>query len=241
MKYAYVTLLSSKDYLDAVMVLALSLQKVNSKYPLIVAITKEIYTERINLLLTKIGCKIKIIEKLQYSDKVLKKYKNHSVLNTASKIQIFDFIEWDKLIYIDADSLVIQNPDKLFDKPDGSMIYNPKEKWGFSGLFVYKPKNHYEKDFYLTLMTDYEVFDGDLLGRFWFYIKDSPSHQINSKNFYDYFPSAEVESNIKIVHFINQPKPWIEPDHKNFKDCYPIAKLYKTYLKIIKEMQEKNE
>ena len=41
---AYVTLLSTNDYLDAVLVLNKSLQRVNSKYPLLVMVVNTIFT-----------------------------------------------------------------------------------------------------------------------------------------------------------------------------------------------------
>jgi hypothetical protein len=43
MNYAYITLLSSYDYLDAVLVLNASLKSQDTKYPLVCAVTEDIY------------------------------------------------------------------------------------------------------------------------------------------------------------------------------------------------------
>lgn len=66
------------------------------------------------------------------------KYKS-SVLNTASKIDIFSLKHYEKIIYLDVDTLVLENIDDLFDKYDGSILW-----WNepMSGLFVIEPKNH---------------------------------------------------------------------------------------------------
>jgi hypothetical protein len=86
--------------------------------------------------------------------------------------------EWDKLLYIDADTLVIKNIDSLFNYPDGSMVKYPDDPWGFSGLFIIEPKNHDEIELYFHLLQNVNCFDGDLLGKLWFYIRTSPRHQI---------------------------------------------------------------
>ena len=238
-KQAYVTLLSSKNYIDAVAILALSLQIANSKYPLLVAITEEIFSIELEQLLKNLNCKIKIIKSLEYSLITKKKYNNQAVLNTASKIQIFDFKEWDKLIYLDSDALILKNIDELFKKPDGSMIYIDNQPYGFTGLFIIEPKAHLEKDFYLTLMQHCNVFDGDLLGKLWFFIKNSPNHQIPYYYFQNYTPTNNIDKRIKVIHFCNQPKPWLKPEYKDFDDKYYIAKIYKLYLKEIQKIKNK--
>ena len=238
MKRAYVTLLSSENYLDAVAVLALSLQLVESKYPLVVAITEDIYTAEIRKLLKALKCKIEVIEPLKYSNQVIKKNVNKSVLNTASKIQIFDFTYWDKLVYLDADSIVLQNIDDLFDRLDGSILWDPEEDdQGFTGLFVFEPRKHEETKFYNTLMLNSDCFDGDLIGKLWFYVKSNPDYQINYNYFTQYSPKEQLDHNVKAYHFCNHPKPWLEPDYEDFSDKYPIGKIYRAYLNEIKNIK----
>lgn len=217
--------------------LALSLQKVQSKYPLLVAITEDVYSVEIVSLLKPLNCEIKIIKSLEYSPWVQEQWKNQPVLKTASKVQIFTFTEWDKLVYIDADSIVLHNIDSLFNYLDGAMSYGCDDDAGFSGLFVFEPKNHKEFQYYPTLMVNHNVFDGNLLGELWFYVKTSPAHQIPLDYFWQYCPEPKINPSTKAVHFCNLPKPWIEPDYKDFNDEFPIARLYKTYLKEIQRMK----
>lgn len=116
---------------------------------------------------------------LEYSSMMKEKFQNttrSNILYTASKIQVFTLKEWDKMVYIDADTIFLQNADELFEYPDGAMIKYPNDPYGFSGLFVFCPGNHDEDDFYPTVMREHFCADGDLLGKFWFFVKTSKAH-----------------------------------------------------------------
>ena len=239
MRGAYVTLLSSTNYLKAVIILSLSLKKVNSNFPLLVAITEDVVSDDIIQILSKLGCEIKVIERLEYSSITKERWKNNTVLNTASKLQIFSFYEWDKLVYLDCDSIILQNIDDLFTYLDGSMLYDANSNDGCTSMFVLEPKRHNETEFLFTIMQNHDCFDGDLLGKMWFHISSSKKHQIPANYFSYYLETLNYslldlqKKDIKAVHFCNHPKPWLEPNHKYYNDCYSIAKLYKDYLKQI--------
>lgn len=230
MNNAYVTLLSSEDYIDAVLVLAASLNKVRSRFPLLVAIVEDIYNEELDYLLKEFGCDIEVVPRLQYSTEVQNTCAGKSVLNTASKIQIFDFKRFDKLVYIDADSLVLENIDELFDWPDGSMMFYDGDETGSSNLFVITPKFHHESIYYIHLMEHFDVFDGNLFGDFWFHVLESPYHRIPRRFGYHYNPETRVPDNIKAIHYCNNPKPWLEPNAKEYSNLYPFARIYKLHL-----------
>ena len=69
-RYAYVTLLSTTDYLDAVLVLNKSLQKVNSKYPLLAMVVDTIFTPELEKCFQEHGIKYHTVPPLQYSQTV---------------------------------------------------------------------------------------------------------------------------------------------------------------------------
>lgn len=228
---AYVTLLSTENYLDAVLVLNKSLKEVKSKYPLLVMITDMIVSKKLIHILEKNDILFSIIPTLNYSNKTEKKFKGHTVLNTASKLNIFKLKEWDKLVYIDADSIVLKNIDILFDYPDGAMLWDSYDEQGFSGLFVISPKYHEEYDFYLTLIKNQDCFDGDLLGKMWFFVKSNTNYQIPYQYFSQY-DKDNNEANVFAIHFCNELKPWINLDHQYFQDN-KICDIYKKYLKEV--------
>ena len=238
MKMAYCTLLSSEDYLDAVLILNKSLRDVNSQYPLVVMVTNNIANDQLIFILNANGIIWEVIDYLSYSQNMQIKYKNYSVLNTASKLQIFSLKHWDKLVYIDADTLVLKNIDNLFCYPDGAMLKYDSENFGFSGLFVVIPKYHQENELYLHLVYNTDCFDGDLLGKLWFFIRDSKNHQIPEHYMIPYNALMKKYTNNYIIHYNNLIKPWKDIDNNDyFPNDNEGAQLYRHYLSLIDKMK----
>lgn len=238
-KKAWITLLSTEDYLDAVLTLSLSLKKVKSKYPLVVGLTKDLYQKDIVDILHKFDIWIELIDRYEYSEEVRNKWLNHSVLNTASKINLFKCDSWDKLIYIDADTYLRENLDHLMLYPDGSILYDSTDipHYGFSGLFVFKPNNHYA-EFYQELLQKTNCFDGDFLGKLWFYVKDSSAHQIPF-HYNELFYRAKSPDcpypldEIKSIHFVGVTKPWKEVSNDLMDNIF-----IKEYLSLLEEVKQ---
>ena len=161
-------------------------------------------------------------------------------LNTASKIQLFTLKNWDKLVYLDADVLVLQNIDDLFNRLDGSMIKYSDDTMGFTGMFVFEPRNHQEDEFYPTIMSHHACVDGDLIGKLWFFVRESKEHQIDPKYFWHYNP-YHTPSDAKVVHFCNAIKPWLQPDHEIFQDGSYVNHLYQKLLKEVRTPVTKNK
>lgn len=220
-KYSFITLLSSKNYLDAVLVLNESLKCTGSKYPFTVAVTDEIFDAEMEGILKGHDIRYEVIKTLSYSEKTKKSVKNTnaSVLNTASKISLFDLKNYDKLVYIDADTIVMENIDNLFDFPDGSIIKEKSDDdYGFTGLFVFQPRYHRE-DFYKCLMQNFQCVDGDLLGSLWFYSRTSRNHWIPYSYCMQYDcvrDGLNLLEEPKVIHFCNENKPWLNKEY--FKD-----------------------
>lgn len=134
--------------------------------------------------------------------------------NTASKLNVFNMNDLDKVVYIDADSYFLKSIDELFTYPDGAMYecFSKNEEMGFSGMFVCCPKYHY-LDFYKTLLTEHQLLDGSLLGLLWFPYRTNKAYRISSSYFvimrYEKFNSLiPIKENIFGVHFCSMPKPW---------------------------------
>ena len=241
---AYITLLSTEDYLPAVLVLKESFKKVNARYPLICAVTEDICSKDIETSLKNHDIFIERIPRLYYCPETRKKEEGETVLNTASKIALFNLKDYEKLCYIDADTMVVQNIDNVFNWLDGSMVEpSPSEeddRYGFTGLFVFQPVYH-RYDFYKKLITECEGADGDILGSLWFYTRTSLSHRI-PYSYCMHYSYAEVlirrerQGRVlpKVIHFCNKEKPWLkkyEPFFKDKKDSY--ISLYRELLNKI--------
>ena len=237
-KYAWVTLLSTIDYLEAVLVLNNSLKKTKTKYKLIAAITPNVSKEKeIIKILNNEGIIIELIPWLEYNEntkKRLAEFKSCSVFNVGSKIEIFGLTNYDKLVYIDADSLVIKNIDFLFTKKDGSSLVNDFSKC-FCALFVFIPKNH-PLEYYKTILNYCVANDGELLEKIWWQTIDNKKYHISNNYFYIPFDGNDCKTNIKAYHLLKKELKYWQlkkiPDEK-------LANKYKEYLFPIREKYKK--
>ena len=239
----WITLLSSKDYLMAVLVLNQSLQNVQSQHSLIVAVTDDILSQELVDILLSEKIQYYVVKKLQYNDPPFAQLKP-SIKNTASKIQIFSLPIEEKLIYLDADMLVQQNIDELFEYPLGSSLYIKELSSVLSGLFVFTPNPH-EYDIYSFLVQNKPHFlDGDIMQTLWFSYKDNLDYRIPADI---YFTEDLFNPKAKIIHY-NEIKPFLlSPDEmKNIlhikgcqlylKEWFPLYFKYKEKIDIYKKI-----
>lgn len=70
-KYAYVTLLTTNSYINGVIILYESLQKVKSQYPLLCLVTEDISQDIIDIL-NKLTIKTVLVNKLRMPDNIVK-------------------------------------------------------------------------------------------------------------------------------------------------------------------------
>ncbi|KAK9935477.1 hypothetical protein M0R45_022580 [Rubus argutus] len=117
-KRAFVTFLAGNgDYVKGVVGLAKGLRKVKSAYPLVVAILPDVPEEHREILRSQ-GCIIREIEPIYPPKNQVEFAMAYYVIN-YSKLRIWNFEEYSKMIYLDADIQVFNNIDHLFDTPDG--------------------------------------------------------------------------------------------------------------------------
>lgn len=117
-KRAFVTFLAgSGDYVKGVVGLAKGLRKSKSAYPLVVAILPDVPEEHREVLRSQ-GCIVREIESIYPPENQIQFAMAYYVIN-YSKLRIWNFEEYSKMIYLDADIQVFENIDHLFDLPDG--------------------------------------------------------------------------------------------------------------------------
>ncbi|KAF8364733.1 hypothetical protein HHK36_033290 [Tetracentron sinense] len=117
-KRAYVAFLAGNgDYVKGVVGLAKGLRKVASKYPLVVAILPDVPIEHREILRSQ-GCIVREIEPIKPPENQIQFAMAYYVIN-YSKLRIWSFEEYSKMVYLDADIQVYENIDHLFDAPDG--------------------------------------------------------------------------------------------------------------------------
>ncbi|ONK68567.1 uncharacterized protein A4U43_C05F13420 [Asparagus officinalis] len=117
-KGAYVTFLAGNgDYVKGVVGLAKGLRKVKSVHPLVVAVLPDVPEEHREILRGQ-GCVVREIEPVYPPENQIQFAMAYYVIN-YSKLRIWNFEEYNKMIYLDADIQVYENIDHLFDTPDG--------------------------------------------------------------------------------------------------------------------------
>ncbi|KAK4406901.1 Galactinol synthase 1 [Sesamum angolense] len=115
---AYVTFLAgNRDYVKGVVGLAKGLRKVKSAYPLVVAVLPDVPPAHRRLLLDQ-GCIVREIDPIYPPENQTQFAMEYYVIN-YSKLRIWEFVEYNKMVYLDGDIQVYDNIDHLFDLEDG--------------------------------------------------------------------------------------------------------------------------
>ncbi|XVF62392.1 hypothetical protein PTKIN_Ptkin09bG0003900 [Pterospermum kingtungense] len=117
-KKAYVTFLAGNgDYVKGVVGLVKGLRKVGSVYPLVVAILPDVPQEHRQILESQ-GCIVREIKPVHPPPNQTQFAMAYYVIN-YSKLRIWEFVEYDRMVYLDGDIQVFENIDHLFDYPKG--------------------------------------------------------------------------------------------------------------------------
>lgn len=233
-KRAFITLLSTIDYLPAVLVLNKSLKIAKSTYELVVAVTEDIFEDVAHILMEE-GAFVEKVPKLTYTKATINNWEKLSttIQNTASKIAIFGLTKYEHLIYIDADVLVLKNIDELFNYPIGAILWDGQIC--FSGLFSFRPVN-YKVNWFLDILKNEDIVDGELIAYVFNAAITDLNYRIPEKYLYHIMAWEKTfdKANIKVVHFcLNKYKPWLTNIPTTGKT------LLNVYSKLIYDFQKK--
>lgn len=117
-KRAWVTLLTRTSYLAGAVLLAHSLQKHKSKYPLLI-----LYTDTLpQSCLTTLPKEASLTNSYLQPVEALMPKKQRNLIaarfaDTWTKLRVFQLFEYERLVFLDADMMVFRNMDELFDVP----------------------------------------------------------------------------------------------------------------------------
>ncbi|KAK9119725.1 hypothetical protein Scep_017818 [Stephania cephalantha] len=188
---AYVTFLAGNgDYIKGIVGLAKGLRKVKSKYPLLVAVLPDVPEEHREIARSQ-GCTVREIEPIHPPKSDTQFAFAYYVIN-YSKLRIWDFVEYEKMMYLDADIQVYENIDHLLDDTeDGHSVYeNLLETLQVTPVTSFAEQdflNMYFNHIYKPLSLEYNL----ILAMLW----------RHPENF-------ELDK-VKVVHYCaNGSKPW---------------------------------
>ncbi|XP_075969540.1 uncharacterized protein LOC142972359 isoform X2 [Anticarsia gemmatalis] len=223
---AWVTLATNDSYGLGALVLAHSLRRVESAYPSVVLITPSV-TEPMRERLRAVFAEVIIVDVLDSRDAAhLALLQRPELGITFTKIHCWSLTQYEKCVFLDADTLVVQNCDELFEREQLSAA--PDVGWPDcfnSGVFVYTPSAETFSQL-ITFAQERGSFDGGDQGLLNSFFSDWAHGDINkhlpflynvtSAAFYSYLPALKhFGQNLKIIHFIGAAKPWLQ--HFNFE------------------------
>ena len=236
MSFAFVSLITSDEYLPGAICLSKSLKSI---YPLIIlAVPEKLSTSTVNALYESFDSVIFVSEIKSNQFKELDLLGRRDLNSTLTKIHCFNpqIIKYDCICYLDADVLVLENIDKIFDylkDPQVMFAAAPDVGWPDcfnSGVFVTRPS----VSLFLGLVDlnkKVGSFDGGDQGLLNSFFSNWSGHaktnspksvrlpftfNVTPTAFYSYLPAfAEFNDKISCIHFIGKEKPW---DYERFAD-----------------------
>ncbi|KAL4121374.1 hypothetical protein QTP88_013899 [Uroleucon formosanum] len=218
---AWVTLATNDSYSLGALVLAHSLKTVGTVYKLAILITPGV-TAPMKRQIEAVFDEVKVVDVLDSKDQTHLALMCRPELGvTFTKLHCWTFTNYDKCVFLDADTLVLQNCDELFEREELSAAPDPGWPDCFnSGVFVYKPS----QDTFSKLLEFARTrgsFDGGDQGLLNMFFKEWSNTDISKhlsftynvvwSSTYSYLPALkQFGQNMKIVHFISSSKPWLQ-------------------------------
>jgi alpha-N-acetylglucosamine transferase len=239
---AYVTVLSTDDYLPGVLALALSLRVLRTRFPLYVLVGRKV-SRLVRVKLEQSGIDMIEASDLHIPPEIIaanlsSDYHKHWA-GVFEKLLIFSLTQFEKIVYLDSDMLVLRGIDDLFDRPHMTAVSADVARSDANrlilnaGLMVIEPRVGLTDELIATLPTVYEsekrwrtqagrpVSMGvqSVINSFWpSWAGDTQLHLHPSYNVLvsdvDHYVRrrgyrAFGNNGIRVLHFIGARKPWM--------------------------------
>ena len=218
-KEAFITVLTSENYKEGLIVTYLSLRKYSCKEFVVLvnaSITEKTKHELKNLGITILNSDDIPLEENYLSERMIR----DRWFKTLFKLRIFGVTKYEKLVYLDSDLLICGNIDVLFEKENFSAVsdsvFLPKLSRGGlnAGVICFEPSKDLEKvliDLIPKLAPNKEIFgDQDILNAYLLqWEKDKNKHLDIKFNACFYEIDHYIDKNPLVVHFILENKPWM--------------------------------
>lgn len=240
-RYAYATLLCDDVMAGAIKVLIYSLKK-TTRYPFLLLVLPGV-TRRDELI--ALGAEIHEISMLEYPFRVTAEKAAINKMCRYSKLHIWRFIEYQKIIFIDVDCLVVSSLDQAFKWPEFSAVRDAGDTFN-TGLFVLQPS-----------LSTWDAMRNSYFG--------APSYNQGDQGFINwYFRDATkmalpvryntvckhkghaawplMRRQAKMIHYTSETKPWnfFTSSHKFWRQNFEAGMYYqwaKTYREVTQQMR----
>uniref|UniRef100_A0A2M4BC57 glycogenin glucosyltransferase n=1 Tax=Anopheles marajoara TaxID=58244 RepID=A0A2M4BC57_9DIPT len=236
-KNAWVTLATNDSYSLGALVVAHSLKRVHTVHQLAVLITPGV-SEAMRAKLRNVFNLVEEVNLLDSKDEAnLALLKRPELGITFTKLHCWRLTQYEKCVFLDADTLVLRNSDELFEREELSAA--PDIGWPDcfnSGVYVYRPSLETFSSLLQFAVTNGSFDGGDqgLLNAYfsdWAH-KDIQKHlpfvyNTSSVATYSYLPAfKQFGHNTKILHFIGVSKPWLQNFNSETRKVYVPSECY---------------
>ncbi|MEQ8691355.1 MAG: glycosyltransferase family 8 protein [Pseudomonadales bacterium] len=244
--HAFVTLVTNADYALGALALARSLRQVGSRAPLVVLATDS----GIDLeALLEAGCEIVPVSPLPLSTAFKERHSRravherapfdkgekpvfHDPLDNFSKLRLWQLTQYQRVVFLDADTLVVRNIDRLFDYPEFCGAPNLYESLADmhrlnSGVFVARPDLASFDAMLAALDTADAVWrrtDQTFLETYFADWHGLPYTYNTLQYVYFNLPQLWHWPSIRVVHY-QYEKPWMA-DHPKRAQLQPLIDLW---------------
>ena len=255
----YVTVLSSDGYLPGVLALARNIRE-TCGFPLLVLTSRDLAPGTCEQLRRR-GIPYVHAADIEAPEEMLNATREHSWYKhwakSLFKLRIFDLVEYDKIVFVDCDMMLLEPVDEVFEYPDLSAViaggaYPGNENWTDlnSGFMAIVPRAGLSDSIAATIpevAAEKAIFgDQDLMQAYFTdWRQESSLHMPGGYNvFFDHYQFYAKRCPVKAVHFIGSKKPWM-------MNTFQIARAYlkclvkgnrmgipvlRRYLKLLKEV-----
>lgn len=249
MDKAYITVITGEQYFLGLKVLVWSLKRTKTTIPIYALVPVQM-DSKLKQRIRKLG--INIIEKCPIEITGLQKEENLSQNwnETFFKLHIANLTQFKKIIYLDADMLILKNIDHLFEYPSLSATVSgkavhPEWKEFNSGIMVLEPNNIIFENLLRCIDSAIErkqkmkfgYGDQDVFNEYYSDWKTMKNHHFSEKYnaltcFLDVLMKKEGWHSFKeiyILHYIGEKKIWNNTIFSNMCLLYNclVEKRYK--------------
>lgn len=244
--YSYVTLVTNADYLTGAIALARSLRLTGSPYPLTVLAVVDL-PELVTL--EAYGCRVLRVDPLPLSPAFQARHTRqaqhaaapftkgskpafHDPLHNFVKLRLWELDAYERVVFLDADTVVIQNIDRLFGYPEFAAAPNLYEALADfhrlnSGVFVAQP-NRATYEAMLTRLDQPEVFwsrtDQTFLQTYFPDWHGLPYIYNTLQYVWFNLPQLWTWQSVRVIHY-QYEKPWEDP-HPKRAQLAPLIDLW---------------
>lgn len=250
-KHAYVTLVTNEDYAMGALALVRSLRLTETDADLVVMHTGGAPAQALKPL-AALGARLVPAELLPTSDAFNERHQRarlhanapftkgnkpsfHTPLDNFAKLRLWQLTEYERVVFIDADAVVVRNIDRLFGYPEFSAAPNVYESLADfhrlnSGVFVAAPS---EATFaaMLARLDQPEAFwrrtDQTFLQAYFPHWHGLPVFFNMLQYVWFNLPELWDWTSISVVHY-QYEKPW-ERDHPRAAELQPLIDLWNAY------------